>query len=124
MTAYVYRAFNAEGVLLYVGSSINVAARIRAHYLDTPWWFAAKRFTFDAYDTVEEARAAEKHAIATEFPRWNIDGRSPDHPDGCHLTRRDVARLYPEDDRRRTHPHVRTINEGRYNRARLVEVAS
>ena len=120
MTAYVYRAYNADGALLYVGCTVDPASRMRNHYLNTEWWFAAKRFTFEHFDTEADAKAAEVAAIQTEFPRWNVRDRSPFHPDGYRLSRRDIAQLYPEDDRRVTHAHVRRVYEGAWKRARLV----
>ena len=121
MTAYVYRAFAADGALLYVGSSVRLGDRMRNHYINARWWFVAKRFTFTAYATEAEVRAVEVEAIRQEFPRWNINDRSPEHPDGWRLGIRDIARLYPGDDRRQTHRET-WVNEGKWLRARLASL--
>ncbi|MFD5064690.1 GIY-YIG nuclease family protein [Streptomyces sp. NPDC058394] len=33
-----YRLFNAEGELLYVGSTVDTERRSRAHRYSKPWW--------------------------------------------------------------------------------------
>ena len=40
------------------------------------------RMETEDFDTREEAAEAEARAIATEHPRWDIVGCSPDQPDG------------------------------------------
>lgn len=82
MSAYVYRAFDAEDRLLYIGSSNNPASRMSDHEKHSPWWPFHTRMTLERHDTRAEARAAEALAIATEHPRWNVKDRSPDHPEG------------------------------------------
>lgn len=82
MSAEVYRAFDDDGRLLYIGSSVCVDARMRYHEQHSPWWPFHADLERTAYPTLTEARVAEKAAIATEHPRWNVAHRSPDHPDG------------------------------------------
>ena len=122
MTAYVYRVFAADGALLYVGSTVRLGDRMRNHYINARWWFVAKRFTFTAYASETEARAAEVEAIGQELPRWNVHHRSLNHPDGWRVGIRQIARLYPADDRRQTHRETWT-NE-RYGRAHLVSATA
>lgn len=112
MSAYVYRAFNGAGDLLYVGSTVLPGERMRNHYLNSRWWFAAKRITFTAYATEAEARGAEVVAIRCEHPRWNIHKRDGAHPDGRLYTVRDVARRYPQEDRQRTHADLVRVYNG------------
>lgn len=101
--AEVYRAFDAIGRLLYVGCSVDVDARIRQHTDTSLWWPFHERIEREPFATRELAAEAEAEAIATEHPRWNISGRSLDHPDGHCTTiggarwldyERDVARRY------------------------------
>jgi hypothetical protein len=80
--AHVYRAFDAAGRLLYVGCSIELDARLRQHSQNAQWWLFKDRVVAVGYPTHQEALDAEAEAIATEHPRWNMQGRSPDHPDG------------------------------------------
>lgn len=72
----VYRCFDDEDDLIYVGSTINAARRIRQHRSSTYWWEDVERVTFDTYDTEAHARRAEAEAIASEEPFYNIAGRS------------------------------------------------
>ena len=119
MSAYVYRAFAADGALLYVGSTVRLGCRMRNHHRTARWWFAAKRFTFVEYATEAEARAAEVEAIGQEFPRWNVHHRSTSHPVGWRVGLRDIARRYTDDDRYRSLRETWT-RDGSYGRARLV----
>lgn len=82
MSVYVYRAFDANDRLLYVGQTVSVETRLRAHERHSPWFIFMARVEQVAYPTREGALEAEAEAIATEFPRWNVHGRSPEHPDG------------------------------------------
>lgn len=96
---YVYRIWNAEGDLLYIGSTIYLGLRMKNHAHHARWWLQAKRFTFEAFATEAEAREAERVAIRTEFPRWNIRERSPQHPDGRALHYMHILANYPDDCR-------------------------
>lgn len=82
MSAEVYRAYDAAGRLLYVGCSSDVDTRLKAHATDSSWWPFHARVERVSYLARAEAEAAEAEAIATEYPRWNVIGRSLDHPDG------------------------------------------
>lgn len=76
----VYYAWGESGELLYVGSSINVAQRIRGHMAQTGWWSEVRSLTFDEYDTEFEIRRAEFEAIAERAGKYNREGvrrRSP-----------------------------------------------
>lgn len=82
----VYYAWGeGEDELLYVGSSINVAQRIRGHMTQTAWWPEVRRLTFDEYATEHEARQAEFEAIAARPGEYNREGvlrRPPQSPFG------------------------------------------
>lgn len=80
--AWVYRAYDADGRLLYVGCTAEVGARLSYHAQHAPWWIFHSAITTEQFDSEAAARDAELEAIATEYPRWNVVGRSPDHPDG------------------------------------------
>lgn len=70
-TAYVYRLFDADGGLLYIGSSINCGARFTRHRADQPWWPQVASWTLEDRPSLDEARTAERIAIAAEHPRHN-----------------------------------------------------
>jgi excinuclease UvrABC nuclease subunit len=95
MNFHVYRAYNRQGVLLYVGQSIDIEGRMRTHARTSPlWWRDAARVTFEPFATREEAVAAEAAAIRSEFPRWNVMHRSPNHPDGRAVMVVDVVHRF------------------------------
>lgn len=78
----VYRAFDAAGRLLYVGCTVDVESRLRAHSDGSPWFLFHADVTLEHFDSYDDALEAEAFAILTEHPRWNMKGRSPEHPDG------------------------------------------
>ena len=69
--AAVYRYFNAEGALLYVGCTVNPTARHREHGSKAPWAGSIAIWTVDWFETREEARTRETQAIAAEKPIFN-----------------------------------------------------
>jgi hypothetical protein len=73
-TPCVYYAWSADEELLYVGSSVNVAQRLRGHMAQTRWWSDVRRLTFDEYATEHEARRAEFEAIAKRPGVHNREG--------------------------------------------------
>ncbi|MFD6565312.1 hypothetical protein [Micromonospora profundi] len=78
----VYRCFDAAGVLLYVGSSADFLARLRAHAApgstSAVWCQHAARWTVEIFDDLEGATKAEDVAIRVELPLFNVKGRRPE----------------------------------------------
>lgn len=68
----VYRAYTADGELLYVGLSMNPVARTHAHAHDKPWWCEVATIALEHFTSRAEASQAEGQAIATECPRYNV----------------------------------------------------
>jgi hypothetical protein len=68
----VYRCYNAEGELLYIGSTFRHAAvRLTHHRYTQPWWgeVAEVRIEKHPYSTL---RAVEFAAIRDELPLYNV----------------------------------------------------
>lgn len=84
----LYRHFDAAGTLLYVGVSLNAAARLSKDP-SRPWASRVAIVTAQTLPSRAEALAAEKVAIQTENPEFNI----------THTVRlvasRSVAPLFP-----------------------------
>jgi hypothetical protein len=69
---WLYRAFDERGELLYVGITGNVAGRMRTHRCSSPWWPRCDYVELAVYATRAEAAGAERRAIRTELPAFNI----------------------------------------------------
>lgn len=72
MTAYVYEVYDAQGRLIYVGSTRDVFIRMQQHVTDSWWIDQVARVKASVYPTVSEARAEEVRRIRSLHPRWNV----------------------------------------------------
>jgi predicted GIY-YIG superfamily endonuclease len=72
MSTTLYRFFNSQNDLLYVGISMNFASRIRSHKSERDWFTQIASITLEHYETREDAVEAEKQAITQECPRHNV----------------------------------------------------
>lgn len=68
----VYRQFDADDQLLYVGMTGALDIRMSQHRLYSDWWPDAARMEVTWYRSRTEADAAEKLAIQTEGPLYNV----------------------------------------------------
>lgn len=71
MTAVLYRIFDSEAVLLYVGSTMNISARITAHVAQQTWAHKIATITVEHFGTKSDALEAEGRAIYFEKPIYN-----------------------------------------------------
>lgn len=71
MTCELYRHYNAEGVLLYVGISFGALIRNRWHQKHSSWFESVAHITIERYPTQEIAKEAEAAAIIEERPIYN-----------------------------------------------------
>lgn len=75
--AAVYRLYDADDSLLYVGSAYDPAERAKAHER-TDWWPLVARREDEWHDSREAAYDAELRAIAKGAPAHNVVG-TPRH---------------------------------------------
>lgn len=71
MPVALYRIFDSEGALLYIGQSANPLARLESHVSDKDW---ANDIHTVSVEWVKDRRAAikaEAIAIRAECPEWN-----------------------------------------------------
>ena len=68
----LYRHFDSDCNLLYVGISICFWDRLRAHSARSSWHSQIAFVTVDHYETRHKAEIAEDVAIALEKPKYNI----------------------------------------------------
>lgn len=67
----LYRHFNKDGDLLYVGISFRAIIRQSAHANAAPWWNEVTTITVERLPNREKALVAEKAAVENENPRYN-----------------------------------------------------
>lgn len=70
----LYRLYDSEGRLLYVGQSCNLIQRLSDHQNTKSWWPQVSRIEFEYHH--ERPMLAEATAIAVEHPAHNIQ-RNP-----------------------------------------------
>jgi predicted GIY-YIG superfamily endonuclease len=67
----VYRFYDVDNHLLYVGISMNFEGRLAKHRR-RPWWPSVARQTFEWYPNRTSAKDAERWAIHHENPLHNL----------------------------------------------------
>ena len=75
----LYRLYDAEGELLYVGITRNPERRFAEHAADKPWWPLVTRRNVEWYEKRKHALAAKEAAIKKHEPYHNRD-HSPNWP--------------------------------------------
>jgi hypothetical protein len=70
-TQTLYRFFDSEGRLLYVGISNTWYQRFHQHEKTSGWFSRVANATFESYDSRDAVEAAELKAIRTENPEFN-----------------------------------------------------
>lgn len=68
----LYRFYDADGVLLYIGITASVPTRLTRHRDNKPWWTHVTRIDIEHHPDRDTVLAAEKAAIKAERPRWNV----------------------------------------------------
>lgn len=71
-TRSLYRLYDADDQLLYVGVAHSFLGRLRQHEDGQPWWNEAVRVTVEHYGSSAQALEAERVAIQTDRPRYNV----------------------------------------------------
>ncbi len=101
----LYRFFDADGALLYVGITHDIEQRWAAHERDKPWWPQVAERPVEWFESRRLALQAELKAIREEAPVHNVTGKS------WAETRRELA----EDER--------TVAQVRANLTEFCQVA-
>lgn len=68
----LYRHFDADGRLLYVGISLNAVARLCQHRRDAHWFGDIARIDIEWHPSRTAADKAEREAIVAECPLHNV----------------------------------------------------
>ena len=72
---YVYRIFDKDGRLIYVGCSHNPEKRLNQHRRTMWWAHQIHRIKLTVHPNKAAGHLAERTAINAEQPRWNLTGR-------------------------------------------------
>jgi predicted GIY-YIG superfamily endonuclease len=85
MRTAVYRFFDADDRLLYVGITHDTRTRWAWHKGNAAWWASQRRVVVAWHDSRDDALAEEYRAIRAEAPIWNRShtmaaGRAPYSP--------------------------------------------
>ena len=72
MHTTLYRLYNADDELIYVGVAGNPGRRFEQHRGDKPWWGEVVRIEVEHFATREAALEAERVTIASEHPPYNV----------------------------------------------------
>jgi len=68
----LYRYYDSDNALLYVGISNKPGRRLQEHFKGQPWSGLIKKTDFEHFETREEAERAEIDAIKAEKPKHNV----------------------------------------------------
>jgi len=103
MTCQLYRHFDADGNLLYVGVSLGAVARLSQHKT-SPWFGQIKTVEIQQCSNREQALDLETAAVRSENPKYNI-AKSPDvsAPRKIRIERLASETIVPIRLERRTH---------------------
>ena len=84
----LYRMYDEDGALLYVGISFSAASRAAQHRKAQPWWPQMSRIDVEQFDSRDEALVAETTAIREEIPLYNVAGKPKQRESAQELGRR------------------------------------
>lgn len=76
---YVYRCYDTDDRLLYIGATKHLWGRLREHAYVTWWAPQVVRVKATVHPSREAARHQERLAIRRERPRWNLLEQSSVH---------------------------------------------
>lgn len=68
---HLYRHFDKDGRLLYVGISLNAVARLGGHRASSQWFGDIARVDIEVFPDRKSVEEAERNAIRQEKPIWN-----------------------------------------------------
>lgn len=68
----LYRFYSQPGELLYVGITNNPPSRFVQHRTQKDWWTEVSRIDLQSFSTRDDLAAAEREAIKSEHPRYNV----------------------------------------------------
>lgn len=95
MASCVYRIYDRNHVLLYVGMSVNPRGRFRAHSMDKDWWKDTHHCSLTWYPDLRTTELAEHIGIYEGAPIHNLRGRTLPYGYGRPFADAAPADVYP-----------------------------
>ncbi|MFJ9633784.1 GIY-YIG nuclease family protein [Streptomyces sp. NPDC101175] len=96
----LYRAFDVDGALLYIGITDSPIDRFKQHQSTAEWWPLMVLREVEWLNTRSDAEQAEARAIKAEAPKFNKStGQGPEHEP--YFLPSDVAAFVPAEKTRR-----------------------
>ncbi|MEU1497291.1 GIY-YIG nuclease family protein [Streptomyces sp. NPDC005732] len=74
----LYRFFDKDDQVIYVGISNNPRTRWQGHAADKPWWTDVVTREVEWFGTRKDAERAERREIGAHYPKWNTAPGMPD----------------------------------------------
>lgn len=68
----LYRFYNVDGDLMYIGATSDPPGRFKSHQADKEWWGEVAQIRLQHCETRQQLIAAEKAAIEWEQPIHNV----------------------------------------------------
>jgi predicted GIY-YIG superfamily endonuclease len=96
----LYRFYDQDDNLLYVGISADLARRLDQHARAKPWWTDVALVRVQHHPDRATVAAAERHAIRTEQPRYNVQHAIPQSLPACLGCRDEQRETLTERERR------------------------
>lgn len=121
----LYRYWDMDDRLLYVGISFHAAVRASEHRRSQGWWADVDRMTVERHPDRESARAAELEAIRNEHPLHNIADKPAISPVdltwSCEICDKPILGLagYLELPRTESNRYIREMREWREDYSHL-----
>ena len=72
MKTHLYRHFNSNNELLYVGISLSAFNRLSQHKESSKWFEEISNVTIQSFDNREDALKSERIAVQEENPKYNV----------------------------------------------------
>jgi hypothetical protein len=73
----LYRHYDADGMLLYIGASHDALDRLRGHRSSSGWYRLITKMTIERFPTLEDLVRAEKETVTREKPPYNTQIAEP-----------------------------------------------
>lgn len=94
---FVYRLFDGDGTLLYIGVTNDIGRRWKDHLRGKSWAGRIQDMTVARYATYEAAVEAETKVIAAEYPVFNVASVPDEHQHVARLVYQLRSGVLPAD---------------------------